>query len=190
VLLAKPFSPFRLKALVSETQLSIGHIFQVTKRLQEEGFLERTSKGRVLTKPRELLRSLAKELRADFSPKRQVFRGFSEMPPMRISEELIRFCERRQIKYAFTLTSGLEPHERNLREEVTAAYVSVHPEEIRDELRIESVGKGANVILMTPTAPENTEAGGVFYKTRKLTTGLTGVNPIQLFLDFNWVRLF
>ena len=89
------------------------------------------------------------------------------------------------IRCAFTLSSGLEPHERNTRDEVTAAYVSDSSAEIAAQLKVQAVGRGANVILMTPPDTDNNDAGGVFYKTRHLTNGLTGVNPIQLYLDFS-----
>ena len=184
VLLVNPFKAFRLEELASETQLSVGQIFQVTKRLHEDGLLDRTPKGRMLTKPRQLLRLFAKELQADYLESRHVFRGFTERPLAQISQELSHFCEIRQIPCAFTLSSGLELHERNLREDLAAAYIGIRGDEIRNELRLEAVGKGANVLLMTPPETDNTEAGGVFYKTRKLASGLEGVNPIQLFVDF------
>ena len=184
VLLVNPFKPFRLEEIASETRLSVGQVFQVTKRLHEDGFMERTPEGRMLTKPRQLLRLFAKELRTDYQEKRRVFRGFTEDPPARAADELARFCDKRRIHCAFTLTSGLEPHERNLREDVIAAYIDMDADEIRNKLRLEAVGRGANVLLMTPPEADNTEAGGVFYKTRKLTNGMEGVNPIQLFVDF------
>lgn len=185
VLLTHPFKPFRLEEIASETQLSLGQVFQVTKRLHEEGLLERTVQGRMLTKPRQLLRAFTKELRTDFLEKRHVFRGFTEMPPAQMAGELARHCGKRQIPCAFTLSSGLESHERNLREDVTAAYIGVNPDEIRNDLRLEAVGRGANVLLMTPPGADNTETGGVFYQTRKLVNGLESVNPIQLFVDFS-----
>lgn len=185
VLLVNPFKPFRLEEIASETRLSVGQVFQVTKRLHEDGLLERTPQGRMLTKPRQLLRLFSKELRTDFLEKRRIFRGFTEMPPARMAEELAHFCEERRIRCAFTLSSGLEPHERNLREGVTAAYVDIDADEIRNNLRLEVVGRGANVILMMPPEPDNTDAGGVFYKTRKLANGMESVNPIQLFVDFS-----
>jgi hypothetical protein len=185
VLLVNPYKPFRLEEIASVTRLSVGQVFQVTKRLHEDGFLERTPEGRTLTKPRQLLRLFAKELRTDYQEKRRVFRGFTELPPHRMAEELARFCEKRRMRYAFTLSSGLEPHERNLREDVTAAYIDIDADEIRNELRLEAVGRGANVVLMTPPEPDNTDAGGVFYETRKLVNGMEGVNPIQLFVDFS-----
>src|ERR1043166_2915566 len=55
---------------------------------------------------------------------------------------------------------------------------------LRDDLKLEEVGKGANVFLMTPPEADNTNAGGVFYQLRTLMNGLTGVNPVQLYLDF------
>ena len=139
----------------------------------------------MLTKPRQLLRLFTKELRTDFQEKRRVFRGFTEMSQTRMAEELARFCEKRRIRCAFTLSSGLEPHERNLREDVTAAYIDIDGNEIRNELRLEAVGRGANIVLMTPPEPDNTDAGGVFYKTRRLTNDIEGVNPIQLYVDFS-----
>jgi hypothetical protein len=87
------------------------------------------------------------------------------------------------MRCVFTLASGLDPHERNLREDVTAAYIGVPAEEIRTDLDLEAVGKGANVLLMTPPEPDNTEAGGVFYHPRKLMNGLTGVNPTS----YTWI---
>lgn len=185
VMLVNPFKAFRLEEIASETQLSVGQVFQVTKRLHEDGFLERTPEGRMLTKPRQLLRLFTKELRTDFQEKRRVFRGFTEMSQTRMAEELARFCEKRRIRCAFTLSSGLEPHERNLREDVTAAYIDIDGNEIRNELRLEAVGRGANIVLMTPPEPDNTDAGGVFYKTRRLTNDIEGVNPIQLYVDFS-----
>jgi hypothetical protein len=71
-----------------------------------------------------------------------------------------------------------------VREEITAAYINVSPESLRDDFQLEAVAKGANVILMMPPESDNTDAGGVFYHPRKLTNGLTGVNPVQLYVDF------
>lgn len=39
-------------------------------------------------------------------------------------------------------------------------------------------------MLMMPPESDHTDAGGVFYRPRKLTNGLTGVNPVQLYVDF------
>jgi len=71
-----------------------------------------------------------------------------------------------------------------VREQLMAAYISVSPERLRDDLQLEEVEKGANALLMMPPEMDNTDAGGVFYQPRTLTNGLTGVNPVQLYLDF------
>jgi AraC-like DNA-binding protein len=184
VLLANPHRPYRLEELASEAQLSTGQVFQVTKRLQEDGLLDRTPEGRVLTKPRKLLRLFAQGLKTDYAQNRTVFSAFSETPPTQFAQFLRETCERKGIQHAFTLTSGLEPSERNAREEITAAYINVPPESLRNGLQLEAVGKGANVLLMMPPDSDNTDAGGVFYRPRKLTNGLTGVNPVQLYADF------
>jgi hypothetical protein len=184
VLLANPHRPYRLEELASEAQLSTGQVFQVMRRLQEDGLLDRTHEGRVLTKPRNLLRLFAQELKSDYAYNRTVFNAFSETPQMQFAKFLRETCERKGVQCAFTLASGLEPNERNVREEITAAYINVSPESLRYDLQLEAVGKGANVILMMPPESDNTDAGGVFYRPRKLTNGLTSVNPVQLYVDF------
>ena len=184
MLLTNPYRAYRLEELASETQLSVGQVSQVTRRLQNDGLLDRTSEGSILNRPRKLLRVFAQELKTDYVRNRIVLHAFTETPPMQFAKGLSELCERQGVRYAFTLASGLEPTERNVREELTAAYVNVSPDKLREDLRLETVGKGANVLLMTPPVADNTEAGGVFYRPRKLMNGLTGVNPVQLYVDF------
>ena len=184
VLLASPYVPFRLDDLASKAAVSIGQVFQVTKRLQELGYIERTSPGRCLARPRKLLRHFAQELKPIYARKREVVQAFSEMPLEAIANSITELCERCNIQFAFTLATGLEPHERNVRPDLTAVYVSVPATEVSSELQLESVGRGPNVILMTPPEEDNTAEGGVFYAPRKLSTGRHGVNPVQLYIDF------
>ncbi|MGA3093727.1 MAG: hypothetical protein ABSD75_34535 [Terriglobales bacterium] len=184
VLLTNPYRPYRLEELAAETQLSVGQASQVTRHLQNDSLLDRTSEGSILNRPRKLLRVFAQELKTDYVRNRVVLNAFSETPPLQLANHLREICERKGIRHAFTLASGLESTERNVREELTAAYINVSPDDLRDDLRLEAVGKGANVLLMTPPPADNTETGGVFYRPRKLMNGLTGVNPVQLYLDF------
>jgi len=184
VLLVHPYHPYRLEHLASETRLSIGQISQVLRRLQDDGLVVRNSEGCFLNRPRQLLRIFAQELKEDYLQNRTVFSGFSEKEPLSLAHSLSRFCQQRDIRHAFTLASGLESNERNVREQLMAAYISESPERLRQDLQLEAVGKGANVLLMMPPETDNTDAGGVFYEPRTLTNGLTGVNPVQLYLDF------
>jgi len=184
VLLVNPYQPYRLERLATETKLSLGQVSQVIRRLQDDDLVERKSNGSMLTKPGKLLRRFAQELKNDYTQNRIVFSGFSEKEPLYLSQRLRDIAERRNIRHGFTLGSGLEASERNVREQVTAAYIDVPPQQLRDELQLESVSKGANVLLMTPPDADNTDAGGVFYRSRKLTNGLTGVNPVQLYVDY------
>ena len=184
VLLANPYVPFRLEDLASKAAVSVGQVFQVTKRLQEQGYLERTSEGRRIDRPRKLLRQFAQELRSDYASKRNVIHAFSELPTQALTSSITELCNRREIQFAFTLSSGLEPHERNVRQDLTAVYVGCPGSELKNELRLETVGRGANVLVMTPPENDNTSEGGVFYQPRTLSNGLLGVNPVQLYIDF------
>ena len=184
VLLVNPYQPYRLERLAAETKLSVGQVSQVIRRLQDDDLVERNSDGCLLTKPRKLLRLFAQELKSDYMQNRTVFSGFSEKESLYLAQQLPDICERRDIRHAFTLGSGLEASERNLREQLIGAYIDVPPKQLRDDLQLEAVGKGANVLLMTPPDADNTDAGGVFYQSRKLTNGLKGVNPVQLYVDF------
>ena len=183
-LLVHPYQPYRLERLASVTKLSVGQVSQVLRRLQDDGLVVRNSEGCFLNRPRQLLRIFAQELKGDYLQNRTVFSGFSEKEPLSLAHSLTQLCKRRDVCHAFTLASGVESNERNVREHLMAAYVSVSPERLRDDLQLEAVGKGANVLLMTPPETDNTDAGGVFYEPRTLTNGLTGVNPVQLYLDF------
>jgi hypothetical protein len=58
-LLVNPHQPFRLEQLASETDVSVGQVFHVFKRLEQDGLLDRTTEGRALTKPRKLLQIFA-----------------------------------------------------------------------------------------------------------------------------------
>jgi hypothetical protein len=71
-----------------------------------------------------------------------------------------------------------------VRQDLTAVYVDCPGSELKDELRLETVGRGANVLVMTPPENDNTSDGGVFYQPRILSNGLLGVNPVQLYIDF------
>lgn len=184
VLLVHPYHPYRLQQLATETRLSVGQVSQVLRRLQDDDLVVRNSEGCLLGRPRQLLGIFAQELKADYLRNRNVFSGFSEKEPLSLAHSVSQLCRQQGIQHAFTLSSGLESNERNVREQLTAAYVSVPPEQLRDSLRLEAVGKGANIFLMTPPESDNTDAGGVFYQQRKLTNGLIGVNPVQLYLDF------
>lgn len=184
VLLVHPYQPYRLERLAAETRLSVGQVSQVVRRLLDDGLVIRNADGCLLNQPRRLLGFFAERLKADYLENRTVFAGFSEKDPFVLAHSLSQFCKQRGIQLAFTLGSGLESNERNVREQLTAAYVNLSPDRVRDELQLDAVGKGANVLLMMPPENDNTDAGGVFYQPRKLTNGLTGVNPVQLYLDF------
>jgi Mn-dependent DtxR family transcriptional regulator len=183
-LLVNPYQTYRLERLAAETKLSVGQVSQVIRRLQDDDLVERNSDGCLLTRPHRLLRIFAQELKSDYSQHRTMFSGFSEQEPSSLAQRLRDICERRNIHCGFTLGSGLEANERNVREQLTAAYIDVSPQQLRDDLQLEAVGKGANVLLMTPPDADNTDAGGVFYRSRKLINGLTGVHPVQLYVDF------
>jgi hypothetical protein len=184
-LLTQPHHPFRLEAIARETALSTARVFQVVKKLDSERFLERTPKGRILTGPARLLRLFVEETKDDFKKNRLVFNGFSELPMIQIASRLREYCASMGREHAFTLSTGLELNERNLREDIVAAYVDTDPQIIADDLRIEAVGRGANVFLMRAPEPDNTSFGGVFYRPRILSNGFRGINPVQLYLDFS-----
>jgi hypothetical protein len=185
VLLTKAHTPFRLERLAKEANLSTTRVFQVVRKLDEEQFILRASEGRILNRPARLLRLFAEEIRDEYRRNRTVFAGFSELSPNQIAQRIREYCSSRSIDHGFTLSSGLESHERNLREDVTAAYVGNDPSLIANELRIDAVGRGANVYLMRAPDVDNTPCGGVFYQPRNLSNGLPGINPIQIYLDFS-----
>ena len=80
-MLAHPYVPFKLSDLASKAAVSVGQVYQVTNRLQEQGYLERTPQGRHIVRPRKLLRDFAQQLKSDYVTNRRVVQAFSELPP-------------------------------------------------------------------------------------------------------------
>ena len=71
VMLAHPYLPFKLSDLASKAAVSVGQVYQVTNRLQEQGYLERTSQEDTLLRPRKLLRDFAQQLKSDYVTNRK-----------------------------------------------------------------------------------------------------------------------
>lgn len=184
VLLANPGVPFRLEDLAKTAGVSVAQAFQVTNRLQEQSLLNRSTSGRMLSHPGKVLRALAQEMQGDYARKRTVYPAFSDLPQKKLLERLANYCESQEIGYAFTLFSGLEPHESNLIESLSALYISIDPEKLARDLDLAYAAKGANLLIMQAPPSDNTEQGGVFYEPRRLENGVMAVNPIQAYLDF------
>src|SRR5208337_1873103 len=101
--------------LASKAAVSVGRVYQVTNRLQEQGYLERTPQGRHIVRPRKPLRGFAQQLKSDYVTNRKVVQAFSELTPKNVTDSVTELCVRRGIQFAFTLASGLEPNDRNVR---------------------------------------------------------------------------
>lgn len=184
VLLAHPYTPFRLGELAKTTELSVAQAFQVFRRLEQYQVIERNSAGRQLVRPRKLLNVFSTEIKRDYQSKREIFYGFYDGKAEKFTSEISQYCVTTNIEFAFTLFSGLEPHERNVIENLTALYVSEDPNSIAANLGLPFASMGANTLLMRAPTVDNTAAGGVFYEPRTLSNQVRAVNLIQAYLDF------
>jgi hypothetical protein len=185
ILLSDPLKPAKLKDVSKIACCSVGQVSYVLQELRSEGLAEKIEVGTVLKKPGRLLKMLAGETKRDYEKQRKIFHGFSTEKSPDLMERLSAYCEARGLDYAFALMNGLESHERNLIEEMTAIYVSGDPDDIARDLNIPFAHIGANVFIMRPPSSDNTSAGGVFYDKRRLSNGIPAVNLIQSYLDFS-----
>lgn len=180
VLLCSYPSPVRTKRLAAAADASPALVSQVLKKLEQDRLAVRRTDGFVLSHPRRTLEMLGEQLRDD----RKVFRGYSKLSELALIEMLQKFCETNKILHAFTLFSGLEDHERSVTGKIVSLYTSVNPFTLTNQLNIKETPSGPNIVIFRPSESENTEAGGVFYSTRVLSTGRRSVSLVQAYLDF------
>jgi hypothetical protein len=147
---------WRLEELGRALSVSVGHVHNVLKRLEELEWLERGPEGRIrLQRPGELLDAWrdAYSYRAS-SASAYVSAGAGKQ---RIMEGLARHATALGQPYAFTLHAGASLIGPQVRVSTVHCYVGAEPEPIARALGLQPVeGEGA-VYLMTPYDQ------GVFY---------------------------
>lgn len=173
VLLNNPSKIWKMESLAKEADVSIGMTSKVKQKLESMEWLDSWSTGFKLIKWEELLQEWSNNY--NFS-KNKSLDFYSLKSEKYIEEQLAEYCDKKNIKYAFTLFSGaskIAPHARYKR---INFYLENDIDDIKELLSLKQVSSGPNVTISIPYD------SGVFYSLNR-NKGISVVSNIQLYLD-------
>jgi hypothetical protein len=172
-LLGSPGRPWRLQALSTEAQVSLGHASGVRRLLDSREWLTTTPEGFVLGAPEALLSEWAESYRPGRSPAR----GFYGMDPVAdLEARLATACGELGVRYALTGFSGSARLAPSVRYQRATAYVAGGVDDVARALQLSEVPSGANITLLTPYDD------GVFCGAQRIGSDQV-VTAVQCYLD-------
>jgi hypothetical protein len=175
-ILCESVREWRAGDLAVSAGISVGLAYNLLRRLGEMELMTppgQRGQGFRMEKPIRLLRAWA----ASYSFRRNQARDFYSTDDLGACEEkLARFCEKEQVRYAFTLTSGAARLAAALRYTRAFAYLERGWEDAARALGWKAVASGPNVTLLQPYDD------GVFYKVLRVG-GVNVACAPQLYVD-------
>ncbi|MGM0365066.1 MAG: type IV toxin-antitoxin system AbiEi family antitoxin [Actinomycetota bacterium] len=177
VLLSNPKKAWFIKDLSEEAGVSIGQTFKVKEKLLEEEYIKESQeyelKKFILQKPEALLNDWIK----NYSYKKNIIKNYYSLDNVKtIEDKIVDYCKLKNIKYAFTLTSGASFVAPFLRYNKVFFYTNGNIEKIVKDLNFKEVSTGANISILKPYDE------GIFYKLQQINKAVI-VSNIQLYLD-------
>jgi hypothetical protein len=177
VLLEEPDREWTVTGLSEATRMSLGQASEVSRRLLQEGYVEKAPRHIRLIQPGKLL----DDWRDGYVPTRNVRLAYYslEREPEQIMARVAATASPRRWNYAVTSFSGASLIAPFVRGVGTVAWY------VRDASMVDSwvraldlrpVESGPNVLLLVPYDE------GVFYKTQSVN-GISVAGNIQLYLD-------
>jgi hypothetical protein len=178
VLLTDPRRSWKVQALATEAQVSLGQVANVKKLLHDREWLDSEHDGFRLRDPQALLT----EWSAQYVFRRNHVQDYYSLRTVEeIETALATLCRKERIPYALTGFSGAARLAPAVRYQRVMAYVHDEREALISRLQLKPVSSGANVSLLTPYDD------GVFYGAKNYE-GSRVVSPIQLYLDLHGFR--
>jgi len=173
VLLNSPGKSWKVQGLAGEAQVSVGQVFNVKKQLLDREWVQVDKSGFMLNEPERLL----KEWEQNYSFRRNKILDFYSLKgPTEMETDLIEYCNRTKVKYAFTGFSGAARLAPAVRYQRVMAYLDGLDKGVVSQLALKKVDTGANVSLFIPYDD------GVFYGALELN-GAKVASPVQIYLD-------
>lgn len=177
ILFCFPKKQWYVKELSEKAGISIGQVSKLKKRLLEYEFIQETSEQQrkkfYLDKPLELLSEWEKVYRFRIN---RVQDFYSLDDTKKIENKISGYCNKNNIVYAFTMTSGANLVAPFLRYNQVFCYVKEPFNELVKNLNLKPVASGPNVTILTPFDD------GVFNCTQ-IVDSKNAVSDIQLYLD-------
>lgn len=182
LLLNAPGALWTIRELEQQTQTGYAYAHGVVTRLEQDGYLERTSRksGLRVRDPAGLLRAwldsgqrtavVVESFNAPSTTPESLQRGFSALAAQ-------------GIRAIFTLASGLRPEERFASGLPQGLYLSGSLEPVIHAFSLRRITPH-NFLVLRPEVAAETEHGGVYFAPRQLPYG-PGVDLPQLTVDFH-----
>ena len=173
VLLNKPNKAWKTVELADQARVSFGQISNIKKLLLDREWIGIEKPGLILTEPEQLLL----DWKDNYSFRRNKIRDlYSLKSTAQIESEIVAYCRRKNLKYAFTGFSGAARIAPSVRYNRAMTYIQETDEDMITDLSLKDVSSGANVSLLMPYDD------GVYYGSRDVN-GSRIVSPVQLYLD-------
>jgi hypothetical protein len=175
ILLIRPESVWTQISLSNESNVSIGLINRVIKKLYELEYIDLDQNKKISLKNPTKLLDLWRE---NYSYLNNEVQGFySPLSWKEYEERLVEYMSKRNIdRYAFTLFSGAELISPFVKTRQIFFYFSGNREHLTKETELKPVTSGANIIILKPYDE------GIYYGIQKVQKRNV-VSNIQLYLD-------
>jgi hypothetical protein len=177
VLLLNPKTPWKMKYLAEESQVSLGQVSNIKKLLVDKELISCQDAGFILLKPEELLEEWASRYTFRRSPQSNYY---SMNAPGITEADIAELCSRKGIRYALAGFSAAARRVSHIRYQKVMVYVE-NPSIIAAALKLEQVSSGANVMLMEPYD------SGIFIGAEQ-RDGMEITSSIQTYLDLRNYR--
>ncbi|MBU2499231.1 MAG: hypothetical protein KKE57_10040 [Proteobacteria bacterium] len=178
VLLINPGKSWKVEELAKEAEVSLGQVSNVKKLLMDREWIQADKAGFMMNEREQLL----SEWQANYSFRRNKIQDFYSLGgPGQIEADLVEYCNREKVKYAFTGFSGAARFAPSVRYQRAMAYLEDLDEGVLPQLALKKVTTGANVSIFLPYDE------GVFYGAREVG-GAQVASPLQVYLDVRSFR--
>jgi hypothetical protein len=174
VLLNNPGEKWYVKDLAKEAEVSLGLVSYVKNNLMNYEYIKEAEKQKIyLCEPDALLNKWTE----NYDYKKNKLMYYYSLDDIKdIEIKLADYCKSKNIRYAFSLTSGSSLIAPFLRYNVVFAYIDSSIESIKNDLNWKEVTTGANISILDPYDE------GIFYGLQEIN-GLKVVSDVQLYLD-------
>ncbi|WP_119324749.1 type IV toxin-antitoxin system AbiEi family antitoxin [Capsulimonas corticalis] len=164
---------WRLQRLADEVSVSIGQTHKVKSFLMEKEWLEETSGGVILSRPKDLLRDWASHYRLN---KHSHILRHTLSALNSFERDFTKICRQNEISGAVTSLAAASHYAPHASYQRVTAFALGDLTVLDSALELEPVESGANIALLIPYDE------GVFYGARDVD-GVKITSPIQTYLD-------
>ena len=173
VMLTNPSQLWFVRDLARETNISLGQVSSVKRRLLDFELIKEEKKGFRLVQPEKLLMRWTENYRYSKNPSRNFY---SFQSPSELEGAIADYCRNNNVAYAFTMFSGAARVAPFVRYNRSFVYVAQLPFDAIDNLQLKEVQTGTNLTILTPYDE------GLLYGLQEVN-GQNVVCDVQLYLD-------